>query len=659
MGYGYFGKVLVVDLSSGDLEEKRLPDEVYKDFLGGYGLGAKVIYDWTKKGYNPLSPDAVLGIVPGLITGTVAPFSGRYMTCGKSPLTGGWGDANSGGFFGPAVKHAGFDGIFLKGVAESPKYLLVSNDELSLKDASALWGLDTIEVDTKLQELHGRNTKVASIGEAGERVSLISGVVNDKGRIAARSGLGAVMGAKKLKAIAISKNGSVPIKDKEALLEITKKYNNLLNEKPGFVPKMIAGLAPKMGKLLRWTNLSLSGQGDGDGGRRILLETYRKFGTSSLNSLGPEIGDSPVKNWGGIGYIDFPMVDAEKISGYSFLEYKVRKYGCAMCPVQCGAILSVPDLGLKETHRPEYETSCMFGSLSLNSDVSSILLLNEMCNRAGIDSISTGSVVAFAIECFENGLLTTADTGGLELHWGDSKAILKLTEMIIKREGIGDVLADGVERAAARIGKGSERYAMHAGGEALPAHDPKLAPSLALTYVSDPTPGRHTAASIDFMELGAVKDFIPGLNIPKNHKKDPVQGAEAQRTVVCLSQDVSALGFCTFSTMFGAFPLLEIVEATTGWKWTPEDAMKIGLRIQTQRLAFSLREGVNPLKKSLPGRAWGEIPHEKGPHKGKTLDYKQKVRFYYERMGWDPETGIPSKASLDAVGLGSLYVDLI
>ncbi len=654
MPFGYFGKVLVADLSSGNLKEQTIPDQTYKEFLGGYGLGAKIIYDWTKKGYDPLGPEAILGIMPGLITGTVAPFSGRYMVCGKSPLTGGWGDANSGGFFGPAIKRAGLDGIFFKGVSQTPNYLLISDNELALKNAGDLWGLDAVETDLKLQKEYGHSIKVAAIGQAGEKLSRISGIVNDKGRIAARSGLGAVLGSKKLKAIAISKKGNVEVKDKELLLEATKKYNNYLNKKPNFIVKMVTKSTPKLAKLLRWVKMPLSGP------TRMVLDIYKTYGTTIANALSAELGDSPVKNWSGIGYVDFPQEHAQKIGGQAMLKYKKRSYGCATCPVQCGAILSLPEIGpqLEETHRPEYETSCMLGTLSLNDDLMTLLKVNEMCNRAGIDSIGTGSSVAFAIECFEKGILTLKDTDGLELRWGDGNVVLKLVEKIIKREGIGDILADGVKLAAERVGKGSEQFAMHAGGQDLPAHDPKYTRSLALSYTTDPTPGRHTAASIDFADIGPVGEFLPGMSLPKGHKKDPQKKAEAQRIIVGVYEVLSSLGFCMFSTLFGPFPMLEILEATTGWKMSTDEVITTGLRIQMLRLAFSLREGVNPYNVTLPGRAWGEVPAEKGPVKGVTVDYKQMKQIYYQLMNWDTTTGIPSQASLEAVGLGALYNDI-
>ena len=522
MGFGYFGKVLFCDLSTGEIKEQIVPEEIYKNFLGGYGLGVKLIYDWTKKGFDPLGPDAILGLVAGLLTGTVAPFSGRYMVCGKSPLTGGWGDSNSGGFFGPAIKKTGYDGIFIRGIAEKPQYLLIATDQITFQDASNLWGCDAIETDLKLQKIHGSNTKVVAIGQAGEQKSLISGIVNDRGRIAARSGLGAVMGAKRLKAVAIIRKQEVPIKDKRRLIEISSEYNNYIHDKPRRIVRKLARSGEVYARILRFLKRPLSGSA------KFAIEVFKTYGTTSLNAMGPEIGDSPVKNWSGIGYIDFPLAIASKIAGKEILPYKKRSYGCATCPIQCGAILSIPELNINETHRPEYETACMFGTLCLNNDLHSIFKLNEMCNRAGIDSISTGSTVAFAIECFEKGILTKDDTDGIDLRWGNSAAILQLTEKIIKRQGIGNILADGVKRSAMHIGKNCEQYAIHAGGQELPAHDPKLYPSLALTYSIDPTPGRHTAASIDFSAMGPIRQYIPNLNIPLQYKTDVRKYSEAQ-----------------------------------------------------------------------------------------------------------------------------------
>lgn len=642
---GYFGKILWVDLSRGTAEIETVPDEIYEQFLGGYGLGVKILWDRQKPDVDPLAPDATLGFLPGLFTGTGAPFSGRFMVVGKSPLTGTWGDSNCGGYFGPAVRKCGIDGIFVTGASDKPVYLHFDGETPEILDAEEFWGQDTIESENALKEKHGRRAQVANIGPAGENLVRFAGVFNDKGRTAGRSGLGTVMGSKKLKAIVLTGKKKNPVRDRKTILELTKTYNKRINKKPGWLMRKLPKVIPKLAGLLRRLHVPLKGPAS------IVGNIYKTYGTSFANSVSSEIGDSPVKNWGGIGYVDFPQEKSRKIGGPALLPYKERAYGCASCPLRCGAILSAPGLGLEETHRPEYETCCMFGTLLLNDDLDSLLLINEMCNRGGVDSISAGSTIGFAIECFENGILAPEDTGGLELMWGNADAIKALLEKIIAREGLGDVLADGMEQAAKTIGKGADQYAIHAHGEALPAHDPKYTPSLALTYATDPTPGRHTAASVDFAEMGPIESYVEGLKLPKKRKKNATDKAIAQKRIVAVMQVLNSLGFCFFSTLLGPMPVFELLEAVTGWHWDLDDVIETGLRIQNLRLAFTLREGVNPVEIELPGRAIGEPPQEQGPNKDVTLDLGEMKREYYLQMGWDPETGVPADATLESLGL--------
>ncbi|GAB4310695.1 MAG: aldehyde ferredoxin oxidoreductase family protein [Promethearchaeota archaeon] len=641
----YFGKVLRVDLSRETAEPLEVPSEYYEQYFGGVGLGVRLLWEHSAPGVDPLSPSAVVGVFPGLFTGTVAPMSGRWMTVGKSPLTGGWGDANAGGYFGAAVKRSGFDGVLITGAAQRPTYLFCDGEVAELMDASDLWGKDATETEKSLVERHGKGFQVASIGQAAEKLSLITGLVNDRGRIAARSGLGAVFGSKKLKALAFGGKVKLPVHDPAGLTKIAREFNAYATKKPSFVSRVTSKMAPRMGKLLRWLKMPMKSPGS------IMLNIYKVYGTTVANALSVEVGDSPVKNWEGIGPFNFPQSMARDISGPRMLQYKVRSYGCFSCPVRCGAILSVPHLGLEETHRPEYETACMFGTLSLNHDLDSIFEINETCNRAGLDSIHAGAAVAFAIECFENGVLTTEDTGGLELRWGDADAIKKLLRMIVDREGLGDLLADGVAKAADRIGNGAERFAMHAGGEALPAHDPKYTRSLALTYAVDPTPGRHTAASTDFAEIGPIEKSVEGFVLPKDRHKTVEGMAASQKMVIGLRYSTDSMGFCMFAGLFGKTPLIECFKAISGRDLTLDEVLTAGVRIYTLRLAFSLREGVNPLKVDLPGRATGNPPQERGPNKGVSLDLDAMKRAFYEVMGYDPETGVPLDETLEELDL--------
>jgi aldehyde:ferredoxin oxidoreductase len=559
MSSGFFGKILWINMSDESFYEEEIPEEIYRQFIGGYGLAAKLIYENMPAKIDALSPEALIGFFPGLLTGTLAPVTGRYMVAGKSPLTGTWGDANCGGYFGPAIKKCGYDGIIIKGCADSPKYIAIINDEKQILDASDLWGLDTVETEEKMLEKHG-TMRVACIGQAGEKLSLISGIVNDKGRIAARSGLGAVMGSKKLKAIVLKGNKTISLANKEALLELTREYNDGINKTKG--------------------------------GPILALKT---FGTCISNVITAKIGDTPIKNWGGTTKEDFPDDKLNKISGIEINKYKQKDFGCFSCPVQCGAIMKVPEVGLDETHLPEYETCASFGHMLLNDDLMSLFIVNDLCNRAGIDTISTGATVAFAIECYENGIISKEETDGLELSWGNSKAIIELVKKIINREGFGDVLADGAKRASEKIGKGSKQYAITSMGQELAMHSPKYYRTLGMSYAFDPTPGRHTTATLDMMSgglMGKPNGLIEGFALPKKFKIPGDDRSEAEKMSTGIYQTICCIGLCMFINMFRKYPLLELIKAVVGWDFSIDEAIKTGIRIQTLRQAFTLRESI-------------------------------------------------------------------
>ena len=537
MSFGFFGKVLWVNLTNNSIEEEELPEYMYRQFMGGYGLGCRLLYEIMDSKVEPLSPESIIGLFPGLLTGTAAPFSGRFMYVGKSPLTGTWGDANSGGTFGPAIKKCGYDGILVKGAAKSPIYISIIDGKVEILDAANIWGKDVIESEKVLKNKHGQLIKTAGIGQAGENLSKISGIVNDKGRIAARSGLGAVMGSKKLKMIVVKGNKKVEIFNRKKFLSLIKGYHKATKIKPlSPIKKYFLSEIFGMVKNLRRLKIGMAGSPN------LMRTIYRYFGTTVGNMIGAETGDSPIKNWSGIGMYDFPFEKSKLLSSININKYKVKEYGCFSCPIQCGAILKVPELDIKEMHSPEYETCCSFGALLLNNDLLSILKINDLCNRAAIDTISTGATVAFAIECFENNILNLDDTGGLDLIWGNSKSIVELVRKIILREGIGDILADGAKIASEKIGKNSKQYAITSLGSEIPMHDPRFNKSLAFTYAFDPTPGRHTAASIDFSEIGPFDKFEKSLNLPKMWKKNKEKKVEAQVINTGFHQILSCAG---------------------------------------------------------------------------------------------------------------------
>jgi len=611
MPNGYMGKVLWIDLSTEKFEEEELSEEIYKQYLGGYGLASKIIYEKMPVKSDPLGPDALFGFFPGLLTGTMAPLSGRFMVAGKSPLTGTWGDSNCGGYFGPEIKKCGYDAILIRGAANSPKLVSIIDGKKEILDASDLWGLDVVETENKLKEKYG-SVQIASIGQSGEKLSLISGIVNDQARIAGRSGFGAVKKTKKLKAVMLKGSEKITLADKKAIVNLTKEYNEGINS-------------------------ATSGA----------IAIFRTMGTTFGNTISATMGDTPIKNWGGKFNEDFTDDNVNKISGTELLKYKQKDYGCFSCPVHCGAIMKVPEADLDETHRPEYETCASFGHLLLNDDLRSIFIANDLCNRAGIDTISAGATIAFAIECFENGLLTKDDTDGIELGWGNSESIITLLKKMINREGIGDLLADGSKIAAEKLGKGSE-YAMHSLGQELGMHSPKHYKNMGASFAFDPTPGRHTTASIEMMAGGPLikpNGLFEGVTLPKKFKRPGDDRYEAAKLIVGLWQSFSSIGLCEFALFFQKYPLLELIKAVVGWDMNMEEFMSIGVRIQTLRQAFTLREGVDLIKNKLPERTYD-------------FDYLSDYKGYCEKIGWNPESGYPLEETLRNLNLEFVIKDL-
>jgi aldehyde:ferredoxin oxidoreductase len=656
MGGGYMGRILNVDLSSGQIHEEKISDETYQRFLSAAGLGAKILFDRIPKGADPMGPENVLGFLSGLLTGTGALFTGRWMVVGKSPLTGGYGEANCGGTFSPAMKRCGFDGIFVKGISKRPVYLLVTDGKAELKDATRVWGKDATEAERLLQEDNGgKRARVALIGPAGENRCLISGVCHDRGRLAARSGLGAVMGAKKLKAVVLLGDQKIPVVDPHKINVLNETFLAWLKEGPGLEKRFTAGLFSWFGKFLRVAPIGIAQTG------ALAKVVLRKYGTMGGTVFSAESGDSPVKNWKGSGHHDFPIdthsgkLDPDKILGYQY-----RKYHCFSCPLGCGGLLKVTTgrYSLEESHKPEYETCCAFGALILNNDLEALLMINEMLNRAGMDTISAGSTVAFTMECYENGILSRKDLGGIDLKWGNVEGVIALLNKMINREGIGDVLADGVKKAAERIGKGSEKYAVHAGGQELPMHDPRFDPGLGVAYELEPTPGRHTNVGYQWSELFALHKVFPELPKPPpfymaKHKYDVRGKMRIQAAGSKYSQMANGLGVCLFGTYMSAeLPLYDYTNAATGWSLTPREYLRIGERIQNIRQAFNGREGLQPIKDfRMNPRAAGEPPLTYGPLKGISLPRDRLNRDFCREMGWDEKTGVPTRERLESLGL--------
>jgi aldehyde:ferredoxin oxidoreductase len=620
MAAGYMGKIGFIDLSTGEVQEERLDESMARDFIGGYGLGVRILFEKQKAGIDPLGPDNILGFTTGPLTGTPTPTGGRYMAVCKSPLTGGWGDANSGGFFGSGLKSAGWDSIFISGIAASPKYLLVTDNRIELKDASHLWGRDTVDTEDVLrEELGDSRIRVASIGPASERLSLISGIVNDKGRIAARSGVGAVMGSKLLKAVVATGKQQVAVADKNRLSQLRQTFIKKFHEIQGFP--------------------------------QVLMD----YGTCGITEGSVFGGVAPLKNWLLAGEQAFP--DVRKISdGNNVIKFQVKRYGCANCPIACGGIFSVSEgpYPIAEVHKPEYETIVGFGTMCMNADLLSIIKMNDMCNRSGLDTISAGTVMAFAMECFEHGIITKSDTDGIELTWGNSEGMIAMLERMIRREGIGDLLADGVKIAAKKIGRGAEQYAIHVGGQEPGFHNPLKFPGRGTGFVCDPTPGRHTAAGpmarIDG-GTGAIGPYSE-LHFQDIERYEYKSKGPMSAKFSCYWQVGACAGVCLFPVIFfGNYPLVDFLNAVNGWDMDLSEALETGARIQTLRQCFNIREGIRASDIKLPNRLIGIPPMTDGPVKEITIDIKSLTFEYFKAMGWNPNNRHPEDSTLKRLGL--------
>lgn len=656
-GRGFWGKILHVNLSDGSFEYEELDESFYRKYLGGHGIGVKVLWDRLKPGADPLGPDNILGFTTGTLTDTGTLFTGRFMVVGKSPLSGGWGDSNCGGYFAPLLKRCGIDAVFFYGAADHPVYLYLDENNVEIRDADHIWGLDAVETENRLKDDHGKRVQVACIGPAGEKLCRFAGVSNDGGRYAGRSGLGAVMGSKKLKAIVAAGKAKVKTADKEKVKVLTREFRDKLE--PG--QKMQKILGDRLFGLIGW--ITRKGPVYTRQPADLFRQILKKYGTGGLTALSAESGDSPIKNWGGMGYRDYPLKVSQKVGAEALVKYEVKKYGCYSCPVRCGGVIKVPDgpYPIEECHKPEYETVCAFGGLSLNSDMYIIHKINDLCNRGGVDTISCGAVTAFAVECYENGIISKEDAGGLELTWGNGDALIKLTEMIINREGIGDVLAEGVKIAAERLENGASEYAVEVGGVEPPMHDPKFDPGFAPVYYCDPTPGRHTTASYTYLDLQLLeKKFKRAKKIPPlathKHRHTYSNTGEAIVTDVMYKMVMDGAGACLFGTSVGGpMPLCEWLNAVTGWDYANDDYLDIGDRIQQLRNAFNVREGINAVKDSRPhGRIYGNPPFKQGPARNITIDIDVMAREYYDAFQWELETGKPKLSHLRKLGLTEL-----
>ncbi|KKM09776.1 aldehyde:ferredoxin oxidoreductase [Clostridiales bacterium PH28_bin88] len=631
MPYGYNGRILRVNLSSGEISEER-PDELfYRTYMGGSCIAAYYLLREMKPNIDPLGPDNILVFADSVVTGAPAPGFNRYTVGAKSPLTGGIGESQAAGFWGPELKFAGYDAIVIKGQSPKPVYLWIKDGKVEIRDAAHLWGRTTGEAQKLIrEELNDVRVRIALIGPAGENLVRYACIVNELKHANGRTGMGAVMGSKNLKAIAVRGTNKPEFYNKDTITRLAKHFAANFLENPS----------------VRGTH---------------------RLGTSELVSLQNVTGQLPTRNFRSGYFENADDISAEAIHEKLF----VKAEGCYACPVTCKRVLKAdhpyhvdPAYG-----GPEYESIAALGSACGVSDVVAVAKANELCNAFGLDTVSAGMSIAFAMECFENGLISREEANGLELKFGNANAMVRLVEAIAKRDGLGNLLAEGVKRSAEKLGKGSERFAMHVKGAEFPMHEPRVKGMLGLSYAVSPLGADHLTVEHDTdFDFNAPQVFLDQATPLGLLRRLPTSTIDSDKVrMFCYLQPhfsfLDVLGLCIFTfgpvRFFTMTHLVELVSAITGWETSLWEIMKAGERRVHMLRVFNCREGFNKKDDWLPERMFSPI--EDGPAAGNKLDqeeFKDALKLYYEMMNWDVNTGIPSKAKLLELDLGWLLPEV-
>jgi aldehyde:ferredoxin oxidoreductase len=660
--FGTHGKVLHVDLGEQRHWVEHVDESVYRQFLGGYGLGAWLMWKHFPAKADALAPEACFAICSGLLTGVKTPFSGRIQIVGKSPLTGTWADSNSGGSVAAHLRAAGYDALVVRGRAASPTVLVIQDDAVRFEPAGELWGLEVPPTFDALKGRFGgkRDVGVSAIGPAGERGARIASVMNDRYHAFGRQGFGAVYGSKQLKAIVVGGTREVPIHDEAAFRATCKRITDEYKRDVGWFMRFFVWMA-KPKKWLAWMyRLMPRRRMKITAPTAAMRQLWAQRGTTAAVSLSVENGDAPIKNWTGVGTRDFPLKSKGwKIDGKEVDRYITKKLSCGDCPMPCKGVVKVKDKGLSDVRRPDYETIVGFGANLLNDDLELVTACHDACNRYGIDAVSSSATLAWACEAVDKGLLTAADLDGIDLRWGNGEAALALTIKMGQRDGCGAWLADGVQRAAAHLGKGSDAFAVHVHGGEPAYHDTRFTSLMGVTYIADPTPGRHTAGSASWNETFGAGFTLPGAVDKKqwnvSWKGDEGKG-RAQAHFSNAHQAMNGLGLCMFTMLTGSLPWAELVNGLTGWGVTDDELLVAGERIQNLRAAFNRREGIRPddfkPHPRMLGEGDGNLPA--GPLKGVRVALPVLKHDYYDAMHWDRATGHVSAARARELGIDHL-----
>jgi aldehyde:ferredoxin oxidoreductase len=609
---GYVGKILNIDLTHSKVHSEAMREDWTESFIGGSGLGAKYLYEMTDETTDPLGPENPLIFMTGPFTGTSVPLSGRHAVVSRSPLTGIFGESDVGGSWGAFLKKAGYDGIRITGKSEKPVYIWINDEKVEIRDASHFWGRDTYDMDPLLKAETHEDAVISAIGQAGENQVLLASIMTDgrDGRAAGRCGMGAVMGSKHLKAIAVYGSRKVEVSHSQEVARLQKEYSAMINKN---------------------------------------AENFRKYGTAGSLSVFEAMGTLPLQNWKYVGRWE---ESAERINGFTMSETVLTgRYFCDACILGCGRRVKIdqgPYAGV-DGAGPEYETLALLGSNCLIDDLEALCYANELCNRFGLDTISTGGVIAFGMEAFEKGLITREDTGGIELRWGCNGALIEMIKMIAYKKGFGEVLGKGVKKASGVIGKNSLEFAPHIKGLELPAHDPRGYNAGATGFATSSRGACHLSGLSHTFER-VLKS--PEMGIPEPLDRYQVEGkgilaAKSQNLMGMLD----SLKLCKF-ILFGGVTITDIVKwyhLVTGREMTIDDFIKTGERIFNLKRLYNVRLGISRKDDTLPFR------HLTFKRVGKGLTPNlpplgQMLSEYYDYRGWSEE-GIPIPEKIEELGI--------
>ncbi len=628
--FGFTGKIIHVDLTIGHMEIEQPPEAFYRTYWGGSAMGTYYLLKNTPPGADPLGPENTLSFMLSATTGVPISGQSRCTATAKSPISGLIGDSQAGGFWPAELKFAGFDGIVLTGRSPKPVYLWVHDGEAELRDATHLWGTLRVTGETEQvikEELGDPKIEVTQIGTAGERLSRLACIINMSNRAHGRTGMGAVMGSKNLKAIAVRGHGKVSVADKKAVTRLARQAAGALPDFPD-------------------------------------MKGLQDYGTASVFMFQDTVGGLPTRNW-----VSGTFAQAEALSGETMTDTILKHNDtCYACSVRCKRAVETEYEGAKVDPLyggPEYETLSTLGSYCCVGDLSAVSLANQICAQHGLDTISTGATIAFAMDCFEQGILTLADTGGIDLRFGNADALLAIVAKIVRREGLGELLADGSAYAAAQIGRGAEDLVVAVKNMELPAHMPQVKRSLEVVYAVNPFGADHQSSEHDPGYTPGAYDYSLkrmaeiGLTDPQG---DRVMNREKVKLALYTMYNYSFMdsaNLCQFVygpswQLIGPAEMAELASAVTGWPLTVADIQQIGERRLNLTRAFNAREGAGRERDTLPKRLF-DVPLNGGVSDGLFIpreELEAALDDYYAMAGWDVDTGMPTEAKLAELGIG-------